>query len=240
MFGLSINCLVKCDDDYSLSFQAGAEMIYEYSHVNITLLIQLAVEDYSYNGFYTIPQGFQIEWIVRNVVKSSDRWTVNVDVYRGASFNEYAGDFEIVVYKNPNDLSYELYNGTGNELYFIPINVYNYLNFVDQSIPSLENNYSYVLNNSIVFDYTQLGANDTISYAFNKHGLMSTYQISYNGTLAFSLELKSFSLGIFDTIFLTVIITSLVLIFLISAYFIIRKKRLKKTENVKKLLKKIK
>ena len=69
---------------------------------------------------------------------------------------------------------------------------------------------------------------------------MSSYQISYNGTLAFSLELKSFSLGGFDIIVLTVIITSSVLIFLISAYFIIRKRRLEKSDNVKKLLRKIK
>lgn len=240
---LSSNTVVICENNYSLGFQTNAEMVYEYSYVNIALLIQLAVEDYSYDGYYAIPQGFQIKWVVYSIVDCSDRWIVSANVYRGESFTEDAGDFETSVYKNPEDLSYELFNGTGNELYFLPIKVIEYLSLVNQSIPAPDRVYSFVLNNSIVFDHTQLGSNDTVRHEYNEQGIMSYFQIFYNGSLAFSLELNSFSLGGFDPLLLTVIITISISAGLTTIYIILRKRRLKKSEKsnkTKKLLRKIK
>ena len=86
-------------------------MVYEYSYVNITLLLQLALEDYSYSGLFAITQGVQIKWILNSIVESSDRWLVSATVHRGESFSEHAGDFETSVYKNLEDLSYDLFNG---------------------------------------------------------------------------------------------------------------------------------
>ncbi|NVM43669.1 MAG: hypothetical protein HWN79_02040 [Candidatus Lokiarchaeota archaeon] len=142
-------------------------------------------------------------------------------------------------------MSYEIYNGTGNELYFIPVKVGSYLNWLNQSIPPTDQVYSFTTNNTIVFDYTQLGANDTIIYKYNEHGLMSHYQIFYNGTLAFSFELKSFKLASLDFILLITIIISSVSIGSLALFVILRRRRLKRSEKArekgtKNLLKKIK
>ena len=241
---LTSNTVVICENNYSLGFQTNAEMVYEYSNVNITSLIQLATEDYSYSGLFAITQGVQIKWILDSIVESSDRWTVSATVYRGESFTEHAGDFETSVYKNPEDLSYELFNGTGNELYFMPVKVVEYLNLLNQSIPLPDQAYSFALNNNIVFDFTQLGSNDTVRHIFNEYGIMSHYQIFYNGSLAFSLELISFSLEGFDPLLLTVIITISISAGLITIYIIFTKRRLKKSVKrqnfkAKKLLRKI-
>lgn len=240
---LTSNTVVICENNYSLGFQTNAEMVYEYSYINITLLIQLATEDYSYSGLFAIPQGVQIKWFVYSIIDSSDHWTVNADVYRGESFSELVGDLETSVYKNPENLSRELFNGTGNELYFVPINAIDYLSVLNQNIPLPAQVYSFTLNNSIVFDYTKLGSNDTLRHTFNEHGIMSHYQIFYNGSLAFSLELKNFSLGGFEPLLLVVIITSSTSMVLISLYIIRRRnqKKSKKKKNIKaqKLLKKI-
>ncbi|MHA1499389.1 MAG: hypothetical protein ACTSRT_17810 [Promethearchaeota archaeon] len=237
--------MVFCENNYNIGFQPNAEITYEYSYINITLLIQLAIEDYSYSGYYSIPQGFQIKWVVGSIVERSNYWIVSANVYRGESFTENAGSFETFVYKNPEDLSFELFNGTGNELYFIPPNVTEYLSLVNQSIPAPDRTYSFAFNNSIVFDHTQLSSNDTIRYEYNLHGIMTSYQIFYNHSLAFTLELKTFSLGGFDPLLLTVIISISTSTALITTYIILKKRKLKKAKNrkrfkTKKLLRKIK
>lgn len=214
-------------------------MVYEYNYVNVTLLIQLAIEDYSYDGFYAIPLGTRIMWKVTSIIENFGFWIVRANVYRGESFGEFVDDFETNIYKNPSDLAHELYNGTGNELYFTPINMSNYLNLFSQNIPMLDNNFSYVVNDSVFFDYTRLGSNDTIKYTFNKYGILSTYQIYYNDTLAFSLELSSFSRGGFDMIAPTAILISSVLFSGFLIYFILKRRKLKKSNKVSKILKKI-
>ena len=142
-------------------------------------------------------------------------------------------------------LVFQLFNGTGNELYFIPLNVSDYLFSVNQSIPIPDQAYSYTLNDTIVFDHSQLNDNDTVRYQFNPLGLLNSYQIFYNGSLAFTLELKTFSLGGFDPLIITVIITISASTALITAFIILRKKNRKKSGKkqgfkTKKLLRKIK
>lgn len=147
------------------------------------------------------------------------------------------------MYKNPEELSKDLYNGTGNALYFIPVNVNQYLDMLNQSIPTYDQTYSFALTNTIVFDYTQLGGNDTIQYNYNEYGLMSHYQIFYNGSLAFSFELKSYSLGGFNPLLLTVIISLVSSAVLVPIYFVLRRRRSKSSKQktrTKSLLKKVK
>lgn len=117
----------------------------------------------------------------------------------------------------------------------MPVSVANYLSVVNQSIPVPDQIYSFALISSIVFDYTQLGSNDTIRYGYNEHGIMSHYQIFYNQSLALSLELMSFSLGGFEPLLLMLILAALVSTAIITILIILRKRMLQKSKKSTKL-----
>ncbi|NVM46607.1 MAG: hypothetical protein HWN79_17000 [Candidatus Lokiarchaeota archaeon] len=143
-------------------------------------------------------------------------------------------NIETFVYKHPEGLSRGLYNGSGNDLYLLPVNIPHYLDSFNSSIPLLGRAYSFVTNNSINFDYTLIGSNDTVQYTFNDYGLLKSYQIFYNHTLAFVLKLKSFTLGGFDEGLIMVIVISSISSAILIAFIFVRRRKLQKRKDQRK------
>ncbi len=231
---------------YKLGLRESDTMTYQYTIINVELLDFLAEHDPSYWGLSGIEVNTQIEWKVYEISSNTSCWNVKSDVYRVMEEKEYLGDFEVLVFKSPADLSNNLFNGSGTSPYFLPINTTAYLVSFKDYIPLNYSDICIVNNTDLVFDWRFVGSNDTIVYSYNIYGVMDGYYILCDYEIALAFELINYSKAIeeFDYTFwiaitsISIISLVLVTIFVKKKYF--KKKRVTFRKKRDKLLKKIK
>ena len=196
---------VSSGGSFQLGFKENAELTYEYSHVDNLLLNELVSEDLSYADFMFIPMGTMVKWKAVQVQETSKGWTILIEIWSGSGFNELVDRFQAKMFRNPQDFSYDLFNDTALNLYLLPVNVSNYLNAFNNSIPPFARSYASVNRTKIIYDWTPSGRNDTIIHSYNRFGMLESFEVQYNHTTAFQFQLVQYTLG-FDTILLWIII----------------------------------
>ena len=189
------------EETFQAGFKENAELTYEYSHVDLLLLSELASEELSYADFLFIPVGTLIKWKVARVQETSQGWDALIEVWSGSGFRELADTFQVRMFKDPADFSYDLFNGTASNLYFLPVNVSEYLDVFNNTIPLSARSYASITQAQLIFDWTSSSRNDTIIHSYNRFGMLGSLELQYNHTTAFRFQLVQYTLG-FDTILL--------------------------------------
>ena len=240
---LSTPITISSEELFQVGFKENAELTYEYSHVDVLLLSELAGEELSYADFLFIPVGTMVKWKVARMQEISQGWEALIEVWSGSGFRELANTFQARMFKNPADFSHDLFNDTASNLYLLPVNVSDYLIAFNSTIPSSERSYASVNQAQIIHNWTSSGRNDTIIHSYNRFGMLESLELQHNRTTAFRFQLVQYSLG-FDTVLLWSIVGGSVggsLGIALGGYWYWRKKskKRKRKRNNMKILNKL-
>ena len=228
--------IVRAEDEYQLRLTEGTTLIYEYTEVDEDLLEALAdstgVEEYE--DLAEIDEGEQIKMVIATIEEDDDHWLITVKLYKGKDFEERAEDLEVKVFKDPSDLKDEILEEEEDfqsYLYFLPVNVKDYLDSLEESVIEDERYYEVdyelsVEDKELTFDYTLLGYSDTIEQTYSEDGIIEEFVVLCNSEEAFKKELVDISQESLNVLSITI----LSVIFIIAAtsfigFVIIKKKK---------------
>jgi len=229
---------VKAEEEYQLTLTEGTTLIYEYTKVDEDLLEDLAdstgVEEYE--DLAEIDEGDQLKMVIATIEKEEDHWIIMVELYKGKEFEERGEDLEVKIYKDPSDLKDKILEEVDDDddqsnLYFLPVNVKEYLDNFEESVIEDERYFEaeYELSvddTELTFDYTPLGYSDTIEQTYNEDGILEEFTILCNGEDAFKRELIDISQESFNILSITILsIISISAISTIIGIYILRKKK---------------
>lgn len=249
--GVLFSCTtVRAEDEYQLTLTEGTTLIYEYTKVDEDLLEDLAdstgVEEFE--DLAEIDEGDQLKMVIMTIEEEDDRWVITVELYKGKNFEERAEDLDVKVYKDPSDLKDKILDEEESDqshLYFLPVNVKDYLDNLEESVLKDERYYEteYELSvddTELTFDYTVVGYSDTIEQVYTNDGILEEFTILCNGEDAFKRELINISQEIVNALSITILsVISVVASSVIIGMYIFKKKKYVASDpekNVDKLL----
>ena len=129
---------VRADLAYEFDFQENFYMIYEYTNVDKDALMELSEFDSSYENLTDIKEGSQMKMVISSFQDREDSWFCSIDRYGGDKLSDFLSDFEMIIYKDPSDLSNDLLNNISSNLLILPENHTDYLWEVADSLYSDE------------------------------------------------------------------------------------------------------
>lgn len=247
-FGLIFSLTpVKANEEYKLALTEGTTLIYEYTKVDEDLLEDLAdstgVEEYE--DLAKIDEGDQLKMVITTIKEEDDRWIITVELYKGKEFEERAEDLEVKVYKDPSDLKDEILEEEEDDddqsnLYFLPVNVKDYLDSFEECVIEDERYYEadYELSvddTELEFDYTIVGYSDTLEQTYTEDGILEEFVILCDGEDAFKRELVDISqenVNVLSIMILSVV--SVVASSVIIVIYIFKKKKYVASDPEKK------
>lgn len=218
---------VRAEDEYQLTLTEGTTLIYEYTEVDEDLLKYLSdstgVEEYE--DLAEIDEGDRLKMVIATIEEEDDRWVIIVELYIGKDFEERAEDLEVKIYKDPSDLKDKILEEEEEDqpnLNFLPVNVEDYLDNLEESVIEDERYYGMeydflVDDTEVIFDYTYSGYSSVIEYKHTEDGILEEIIILCDGEDAFKRELVDISQESFNVFSITV----LGVISIISSSFII-------------------
>jgi len=239
---------VKAEEKYQLTLTEGSTLIYEYTKVDKDLLKYLAdstgVEEYE--DLAEIDEGDKFKIVIATIEEKEDNWLITIELYRGKDFTDRAEDLEVKVYKDPSDLKDKILEEVNDDedqsyLYFLPVNVKEYLESFEENIIEDERYYEadYELSvddTELTFDYTIVGYSDIIEQSYNDDGILEEFVILCDGEEAFKRELIDISQESFNVLSITILsVVSVVAISFIIGIYIFKKKKYVASDPEKKV-----
>ena len=197
-----------------------------------------------YEDLAEIDEGEQIKMVIAIIEEDDDHWLITVELYKGKDFEERAEDLEVKVFKDPSDLKDEILEEDEDDqsyLYFLPVNVKDYLDDLEESVIEDERYFEaeYELSvdgTELTFDYTPLGYSDTIEQRYTEDGILEEFVILCDGEDAFKRELVDISqesLNVLSIMILSVI--SVIASSAIIGIYIFKKKKYIASDPEKKV-----
>jgi len=247
--GVLFSCTtVRGEDEYELMLSEGTTLVYEYTEVNEDLLEELAdstgVEEYE--DLAEIDEGDKIKMVIFAIEEEDERWVITLELYKGKDFEERAEDLEVKVYKDPSDLKDKILEEVDDDddqsyLYFLPVNVKDYLESFEESV--IEDDRYYEVNyelsvddTELTFDYTIVGYSDIIEQIYNDDGILEKFSILCDGEDAFKRELIDISQESLNVLSLTVLsVISMLTSSVIIGVYIFKKKKYVASDPEKKV-----
>jgi hypothetical protein len=219
---------------YSLGITQNAILYYKYHITERNALEKLIAENSSYKEFSEIYNGYEIQWKIENITENQEVWNVKVNVY---AYESEIDTFYTEIYKSPQNLADHMYNGSGNDLYFLPIDIETYLLQLKECVNSNDTEIgAYQLK---FFDESGF-YNDTLIYHYNSKGILKQLKILYKNKVVFIFGLYNPNNNFTEIVLFSLLLISISVIIL---SYIIYKKKIrdeKLAKKKKKLLKKIK
>ena len=182
--------------------------------------------------------------VIATVEEEEDRWIITVELYKGKDFEERAEDLEVKVYKDPSDLKDEILEEEDDDqssLYFLPLNVEEYLDSFEESVIEDERYYDAdyelsVEDTELMFDYTPLGYSDTVEQTYNDDGILEKFVILSDDKEALKRELVDISQESFNVLSITILsIISVVASSVFIGMHIFKKKKYVASDPEKKV-----
>ncbi|MFX1258285.1 MAG: hypothetical protein ACFFAN_10520 [Promethearchaeota archaeon] len=251
-FGLILLSAAVKGKEYALgvSEEDHLALIYEYTKVDDKELKNLAESTGvgEYEDLADIKEDNQFKMDLYKIESKENYWEITSALYSGENLDKRGEDVESKAYKNPEDLADKILEEEAKadfSLYFLPVDVEDYLEELEESILDSDEYYEveydlFVDGSELTFDYTPYNYSDTIVQEYNGKGILESFEILSDGEKVFKLELvdsyeEQFSLSlVFIAIIVTIVAVSTAAVSYVCWILVLKKKKPSKKEESNK------
>ena len=217
------------NDDFILYLEKNDTLIYEYNIVNISLLNEIEEENESYKNMSlsNIEDHSKIKYKVYDIYEDYAYWVIRFSVYiYNSHLDELIGYMDRYCVKFSDEFFNEMYSMDIFEI--LPTNVNSFLLELRELLDDYNITSIHINDRSIVFNYVELGYNQSSVFSYNQHGILSRYSLLHKGHIAFEKILISFTRKNNKLPFLTItVIIGICLIFGVYVFVYIKRKKRK-------------
>ena len=228
--------------EYNLGIEEGKSIIWEVTYVNDTLIQKLKDEGGISSTFSPRAVGQQTKYVIEEIEYKDNgtgiyHWKVDFHRYDGTNLvnstgTEVGNGYYRNVAKDPSDAAPNW--ETSDSIFtnrFMPLDVSQYLTALVAAIGKTNISSS---SNSLIYNNSVNGENDTSVYTYNTYGIRSNYSIYYNGSLAYSYDLVYYGDPYVDVVLMLIFIVILLGIVIIAGIAAWISKKKKSNEKYKK------